>query len=124
MTFRPRMVGVTVSVTEKVKQNLDRQARERGISLSVWTGQLFDAAFAAACAREKSMPISDGDLDAIVGATLLLRAREQWDTATIAQALSVSEPTVVRILQLWKDYRVGMEASSQQAARLEEALQK
>ncbi|UDF29342.1 UNVERIFIED_ORG: helix-turn-helix domain-containing protein [Roseateles sp. XES5] len=124
MTVRSKMVGISISVTEKAKQNLDRQARERGIGLSLWAGQLFDAAFASVCAREKSMPISDGDLDAIVGATLLLRARERWDTATIAQALGVSEPTVVRILDCWREYRAGMEANDKLAARLQEALTK
>jgi len=107
MTFRSKMIGVQISVTEKAKQTLDRQAAERGISSSMWAGQLFDAGFAAACAREKSMPIADGDLDAIMGAVLLLRAREQWDTATIAKSLGVSEPTIVRMLDGWKEYRAG-----------------
>ncbi len=105
MTFRPKMTGLTLSVTEKVKANLDRQAAAHGVSLSVWCGQLFDMAFAAVCAREKSLEHYDQDLDAIVGATLLLREREKWDTATLAKGLGVSEPTVIRILDGWKTYR-------------------
>lgn len=130
MTFRSKMVTLQITVSEKAKMTMERQARDRGIALSHWMGQLFDAAFTAACAREKSMPVSDGDLDAIVGATLLLRAREQWDTATIAQALGVSEPTVVRILDTWKTYRAGSpsaltqpsEVNHLQAAKLKDAL--
>lgn len=102
-----KMTPIQITVSERAKATLTRQAQERGLSLSKWSNQLFDAAFAAACAREKSMPATDADLDAVVGAALLLRAREQWDTATLAQSLGVSEPTVVRILEVWKDYRAG-----------------
>jgi hypothetical protein len=108
MMAASKMVGITLSVPEKAKQTLERQARERGVASSLWMGQVFDIGFAAICAREKSMPITDLDLDAIVGATLLLRAREKWDTATIAKGLGVSEPTIVRILDGWKTYRRAM----------------
>lgn len=100
-----RMIGITLNVPEKAKLTLDRQARERGCATSLWAGQVFDLGFAAVCAREKSMPVTDADLDAIVSATLLLRARDKWDTATIGKALGVPEPTVVRILDGWRDYR-------------------
>lgn len=84
---------------------LDRQARERGIGSAMWASQIFDMGFAAVCAREKSMPITDADLDAIVGATLLLQARERWTAFKIAKALGVPESTVERILASWKQYR-------------------
>lgn len=100
-----RLIGIQINVPEKAKLTLDRQARERGIASSLWAGQVFDMGFAAVCAREKSMPVTDGDLDAIVGAALLLRAKEKWDTATIGKALGVPEPVVVRILDGWKEYR-------------------
>ncbi|MCV9960772.1 hypothetical protein OIU34_02570 [Pararhizobium sp. BT-229] len=109
MTFRPKMTGIQISVTVKVKDTLDRQAAAHGVSLVLWTSQLFDMGFAAVCAREKSAPILDADLDAIVGATLLLREGEKWDTATIAKGLGIPEPTVVRILDGWKTYRKGQE---------------
>lgn len=102
-----KMVGLTLSVPERAKVTLDRQAQARGLASSLWANQVFDLGFAAVCAREKSMPITDGDLDAIVGATLLLTSDKEWDTATIAQALGVPEPTVVRILAGWSDYRRG-----------------
>lgn len=107
MSFKPRMVGLQISVAPKAKETLDRQARERGLSTVLWASQLFDAGFAAVCAREKSMPITDDDLDAILGATLLLRAREKWDTASIAKSVGVPEHVVVRILDGWKEYRRG-----------------
>jgi len=109
MAGHHRLVGITLNVPEKAKATLDRQAKERGIASSLWAGQVFDMGFAAVCAREKSMPVSDGDLDAIVGATLLLRAGQKWSTADIAKGLGVPEPTVIRILDGWKEYRRGMQ---------------
>ena len=102
-----RQVGITISIPEKAKMTLDRQAAERGYSSSLWAGRVFDLGFAAICAREKSMPITDADLDAIVAGTLLLTSTKDWDTAEIAQALGVPEATVARILSVWWDYRRG-----------------
>ncbi|MDB5552111.1 MAG: helix-turn-helix protein [Rhizobium sp.] len=106
MTFRSKMVGIQISVPERAKQTLDRQAASRGLSTSLWAGQLFDAGFAAVCAREKSMPATDADLDAIVGAALLLRERENWDVPALAQALGVPEAVVDRILDAWQIHRL------------------
>jgi hypothetical protein len=102
-----KLVGLTINVPEKAKATLDRQANERGVSSSLWVGQVFDMGFAAVCAREKSMPISDGDLDAITGATLLLQSTG-WKLGDIATGLGVPEATVKRILDGWKQYRRGM----------------
>lgn len=100
-----KQIGVTISVPERAKLTIDRQARERGLASSVWAGQVFDIGFAAICAREKSMPITDTDLDALVGGTLLLWARGDWDTASISMALGVPEATVERTLDAWREYR-------------------
>ncbi len=102
-----RLIGVSISITDKAKITLDRQAAERGVSSSLWAGQIFDMGFAAVCAREKSMPISDGDLDALVGGTLLLMARGDWDADGIADMLGVPPATVSRILDAWVSYRRG-----------------
>jgi hypothetical protein len=110
MVIRQKMVGVSVNITEKAKQTLDLQARARGVSSSLWAGQVFDVGFAAICARDKSMPVVDADLDAIVGASILLWSRGEWDTAEIAKGVGVPEATVVRILDGWKQYRRGQEA--------------
>ncbi|OLP56651.1 hypothetical protein BJF92_11205 [Rhizobium rhizosphaerae] len=99
------LVAMTIYVPEQALPTLDRQGRARGLSRTQWAGQLFDAGFAAACAREKSMPVLDSDLDAILGATLLLRAREGWDVPALAKALGVPEATIERILDGWSDYR-------------------
>jgi len=130
MTFRSKMVLMQITVSERAKATLDRQAQDRKIATAMWAGQIFDMGFAAVCGREKSMPVSDADLDAIVGAVLLLRAGEKWDTATLAKSLGVSEPTVVRILEAWKIYRAGadrapspaVKANDLQVAALEEAI--
>lgn len=110
MTFQHKLVGVQVNITALAKKTLDRQAAERGCATSLWASQIFDIGFAAVCGREKSMPVTDGDLDAICGATLLLWAQEKWDTAKIAQGLGVPESTVSRILDGWRTYRRGHES--------------
>lgn len=102
-SFKP--VVITLTVPEVAKLTLDRQARARGLQTTQWAGQVFDVGFAAICAREKSMPITDADLDAVVGATLLLREGWNWDAAKIAKGLGVPASTVVRILDGWHDYR-------------------
>ncbi len=109
MAFAQKMIGVSIKISERAKATLDRQARERGVASSLLAEQLFDMGFAALCAREKSMPITDGDLDAITGATLLLWARKEWTTSEIAKGLGIDEAVVVRILDGWKDYRRGQQ---------------
>lgn len=110
MTFQTRMHGLQLTVTTKAKDTLDRQARERSLSTSQWAGQVFDIGFAAVCGREKAMPVSDGDLDAICGATLLLKYGKSWKPGEIAQGLGVSEAVVTGILDGWKEYRRGQDA--------------
>lgn len=101
---RSPLVAITINIPRKAKETLERQAKERGCAWSLWAGQVFDLGFAAVCAREKSMPITDKDLDAIVGATFLLWSAE-FDTSEIAKGLGISEPTVVRIMDTWREYR-------------------
>lgn len=105
MAALQRPVGISISIPPKAKITLDRQAQQRGIGSAMWAGQIFDMGFAAVCAREKSMPISDADLDAIVGATLLLRNQDHWNVAKLAQSLGVPEATIRGILSAWKTYR-------------------
>lgn len=107
MTVHHKLVGVQINITALAKKTIDRQAAERGCASSLWAGQIFDIGFAAVCGREKSMPVSDADLDAIVGATLLLWKGEKWNTADIAKGLGVPESTVTKILDGWKTYRRG-----------------
>lgn len=102
-----KLVGLTLTVPERAKETLDKQARARGMTTSQWAGLVFDMGFAAICARDKSMPIADDDLDAIVGATLLLKTEKNWSTADVAKKLGVSEAVVSRILDGWRDYRRG-----------------
>lgn len=109
MTKMFKMVGIAINIPLQAKETIDRQARARGIASSLWANQIFDMGFAAVCAREKSAPITDADLDAIVGATALLFYGKQWDTARIAAGLGVSEAIVDRILAGWKTYRRGQQ---------------
>lgn len=110
MALHQKLVGISLNVPVKAKQTLDRQAAQRGLASSMWIGQVFDVGFAAICARERSMPISDGDLDAIVGATLLLTAKD-WNAERIAAGLGVPKATIERVLAGWKTYRRGMETT-------------
>lgn len=105
MAAPQKQVGITISVPERAKMTLDRQASDRGYSTSRWVNQVFDIGFAAICAREKRMPITDADLDAIVGATLLLRHGQNWDNVMIAKGLGVPPETVDKILKAWREYR-------------------
>lgn len=100
-----RPVGIMINIAPKAKLTIDRQARERSIGSAFWAGQIFDMGFAAVCAREKSMPISDADLDAIVGATLLLQEQDHWDVEKLAKWLGVPSATISSILAGWKAYR-------------------
>ena len=102
--MRSPQISVTVNITKKAKETLDRQARERGCASSVWMGHVFDMGFAAVCAREKSMPVSDADVEAIVGATLVLWS-DKWNTADMAKGLGVAEPVIIKILDGWREYR-------------------
>lgn len=115
MTFHGKMVGIAINVPARAKDTLDRQARERGIASSLWASQVFDLGFAAICAREKSMPVTDGDLDAICEATLMLKFGKSWKPAEIAKGLGVPESTVKSILAGWKEYRRGQEAQQRKA---------
>lgn len=108
MTVRSPLTSITINITRKAKETLDRQARERGCASTLWAGQVFDLGFAAVCAREKSMPLTDKDLDAIVGASLLLWSAE-FDTSEIAKGLGVSEATIAKIMDGWREYRRGAE---------------
>lgn len=101
------VASITLTLPQQAKATLNRQAAARGYSTSVWAGLVFDMGFAAVCARDKGEPASAADLDAIVGATLLLREGEKWDTKRIAAGLGVSEATVARILDGWRTYRRG-----------------
>lgn len=107
MRQHTRLVGLSVPITERAKLTLQRQAAERAMSSATWGGLVFDMGFAAVCAREKSMPGTDADLDAVVAGTLLLTSTGDWDTDEICRALGVSEATVVRLLDVWRNYRRG-----------------
>jgi sirohydrochlorin ferrochelatase len=100
-------VGIHINVTPRVKATLDAQAQARGYATSAWAGMLLDAGFAAVVARDKGQSHTDADLDAIVGATLLLTTRKEWDTTAIAKQLGIPESTVERILDGWRSYRRG-----------------
>ena len=63
MTFNPLpTVPLAICVSDALAKNLDKMARGRGVSRTLFAQQLFDAAYAARCA-----PTGDAALDAAVG---------------------------------------------------------
>lgn len=92
------MATVTLTIGDKVKENLARMAQARGMSTTGFAIVLFEAAYAA-----RAMPggTGDADLDAAVARAVILFANG-LDTAAIAPAVGLSEATVVRILDAWR----------------------
>lgn len=90
------MRQLTFSVDDKVYQRLTDMARQRDMSTGPYAKVLFEAAYAA-----RHRQSGDPDLDARVGLAVVLLGAKQ-DSATIAKAIGLSEPTVLKIIDAWK----------------------
>lgn len=94
--------GTAASFVEQAEawgRNLEnREAIRRGVSTTGFAIVLFEAVYAA-----RAMPggTGDSDLDAAVARSVILFANG-LDTAAIAPAVGLSEPTVVKILDAWR----------------------
>jgi hypothetical protein len=94
---------VNISVDSRVYDNLARRAKEKGLPVSTYATQLFEAAYAAGVGREQNIPVSDAELDEQVRAVFCLAG--EFDTATISKALGVPESLVVKVLDGWRQQR-------------------
>lgn len=89
---------VNFNVSAKAGETLEREAGARGYSRTAYAAMLFEAAFAARFGRENT----DFELKAVIEMVLVLWGSKK-ETATIAAAVGLSEPSVERILKTWRD---------------------
>jgi hypothetical protein len=96
------MRQINFSIEDRVFVTLEKSAASHGYKATSYAKMLFEAAFAA---RVGVQP--NAGLDAQIGMALVMRAAKQ-DTANIAAVVGLSEATVVRILDAWRDCRAGV----------------
>jgi hypothetical protein len=94
------MRQVNFSVDDRVFATLEKHGAKHGYKATAYAKVLFEAAFAS---RVGVQP--DADLDDQVAAAIVLHGARQ-DTATIAKAVRLSEPTVIRIIDAWRRERL------------------
>ena len=93
----PEMKQINISVPEVVHSRVAKMAAGAKMAVGPYAATLFIAAYSA---RVKP-PTGDRDLDASVARVAILWA-EKRDTAAIADAVGLSEATVVPVLDAWR----------------------
>lgn len=91
---------VNFDVDDRVFATLERLAAAQGYKPTRYAKMLFEAAYAS---RVGAQP--DADIDAQVAAAIVLHGARK-DSATIAKAVRLSEATVVRIIDAWRQERL------------------
>jgi hypothetical protein len=91
---------VNFSVEDRVYATLEKQAAKLGYRATAYAKMLFEAAFASRCGVA-----FDADLDTQIAAAIVLHGARN-DTATIAKAVRLSEPTVIRVIDAWRRERL------------------
>lgn len=91
---------INFDVDERVYATLEKHAAKHGYRATAYAKMLFEAAFASRCGVSV-----DAALDDQVAAAIVLHGARQ-DTATIAKAVRLSEPTVIRIIAAWRRERL------------------
>lgn len=90
---------INFEVDERVSTRLAKMAGDRGVSRIGYAKMLFEAAYAARCGVQP-----DAEIDEQIKIALVLWAARQ-DTATIAKAVGLSESTIVKAIDCWKQER-------------------
>ncbi len=93
------MRQVNFSIEDRVYDTLEKHGAKHGYKATAYAKVLFEAALAS---RVGVQP--DPDLDAQVAAAIVLHGARK-DSAAIARAVRLSEPTVVRIIDAWRSER-------------------
>jgi hypothetical protein len=88
---------VNVLVTAKMHEGLQKLAKAAHMPLSTYARLLLQAAYAA-----RRGETGDRDLDAAVARVVLLWGAA-FEPAAIARTVGLSEPTVRRILDAWRE---------------------
>lgn len=91
---------VNFSVDDRVYATLEKHATKLGYKATAYAKMLFEAAFASRCGVA-----FDADLDTQIAAAIVLHGARN-DTATIAKAVRLSEPTVIRVIDAWRRERL------------------
>lgn len=94
------MRQVNFSVDDRVYSALEKRGREHGYKPVAYAKMLFEAAFA--CRVGVS---SDADLDAHISAVIVLHGAK-LDTAAISKVVRLSEATVVKVIDAWRQERL------------------
>lgn len=93
------MRQINFSVEDRVYVTLEKRGAVHGYKPTAYAKALFEAAFAC---RVGVSP--DPDLDAQIATAGVLHGAKQ-DSATIAQMVGLSEPTVLRVIDAWRRER-------------------
>jgi hypothetical protein len=91
---------VNFSVDDRVYATLEKHADKHGYRATAYAKMLFEAAFASRCGVA-----FDADLDEKIAVAIVLHGAKK-DTATIASVVRLSEPTVIRIIDVWRRERL------------------
>lgn len=94
------MRQVNFSVEDRIFATLEKQGEKHGYKPTAYAKMLFEAAFAS---RVGVQP--DADLDDQVAAAIVLHGAKN-DSAAIAKAVRLTEPTVIRIIDMWRRERM------------------
>lgn len=104
MTLSAQQRQINMSVPARVHQKLAEMAKSAGQSTSGYATTLFMAAYTARCKET-----GDRDLDDAVGRVILLWGTD-FSIGAIAHHVGLSETTVRRILNAWRDEMIGVAA--------------
>ena len=94
------MRQVNFSIDDRVYATLEKLGEKQGYKATSYAKMLFEAALAA---RLGIQP--DADLDAQIAAAVVLHGARQ-DTSLISRAVKLSEPTIMRIIDRWREERL------------------
>lgn len=91
---------VNFSIEDRAFATLERLAGQHGYKPTSYAKMLFEAAFAS----RLQVQVDRGIDDQVAVAIVLHGAKK--DSATIAQAVGLSEATVIRIIDAWRSERI------------------
>lgn len=94
------MRQVNFSIDDRVYATLEKKGAVHGYKPIAFAKLLFEAAFASNVAAQPNL-----ELDTQVGAAIVLHGARQ-DSTTIAKAVRLSEPTIVKIIDAWRRERL------------------
>jgi hypothetical protein len=94
------MRQVNFSIEDRVYATLEKHGGQHGYKPVAYAKMLFEAAFASRVGAQVNP-----DLDAQVAAAIVMHGARK-DSAAIAKAVRLSEPTVIRIIDTWRRERL------------------